>query len=93
MSSRTRKYMSSVRKLSCATTLTYFVRLHMVMESFSDDSMDDETVEGKIESEDDDVAIVDEEHGTSQTTSTISSATNNSSHDLARKKCRPRSLV
>jgi len=34
-----------------------FVRLHMVIESSSNDS-----VEGEIESQDDDVVIVDEEH-------------------------------
>jgi len=65
----------------------------MVMESSSNDSVDNKMVEGEIESEDDDVAIVDEKHETSQTTSTISSAANNSSCNLARKKCRPCSLV
>jgi len=45
-------------KLPRAVTLT----LHVVMESSSDDSGDNEMVEGEIESEDDDVAIVDEEH-------------------------------
>ena len=38
------------------------------MESSSDDSVDNKMVEGKIESLDDDAAIVDEEHETSQTT-------------------------
>ena len=82
-----------MRKLSRAVTLTSLVRLHVVMESSSDDSGDDEMVEGEIENKDDDVAIVDEEYETSQTTSTLSSAANNSSGNLSRKKRRPRLLV
>ena len=57
-------------------------------ESFSDDS-----VEGEVESENDDVTIVDEEHETSQTTSTLCSAANDSSGNLSRKKRQPRSVV
>ena len=82
-----------MRKLSHAVTLMSLVRLHVVMESSSNDSGDDEMMEGEIESEDDDVAIVDEEHETSQTTSTLSSAAINSSGNLSRKKPWPHSLV
>ena len=82
-----------MRKLSCTVTVTSLVRLHVVMESSSDDSGDDEKVEGEIESEDDDIAIVDEQHETSHTTSTLSSAANNSSGTLSRKKRWPRLFV
>ena len=62
------------------------------METLRESSSDD-SVEGEVESENDDVTIVDEEHETSQTTSTLSSAANDSSGNLSRKKRRPRSVV
>ena len=69
-----------------------FVWLHVAMESSRESSSDD-SVEGEVESENDDVTIVDEEHETSQTTSMLSSAANDSSGNLSRKKRRPRSVV